>query len=446
MDKTSIRNWGNYPLVESEVFSTPFQSEIASLVQNSDTLLARGNGRCYGDAALNSRIYDTHKLNKFLGFDPETGILTCEAGVLLSDILELAVPQGYFLPVTPGTKFITVGGAIAADVHGKNHHAEGTFSDHLLAFDLMDETGTVVTCTPDQHADLFWKTAGGMGLTGIILRATFRLKPIETAFIRQEKIKAANLSEIMDLFEESASWTYTVAWIDCLQKGKNLGRSIMMRGEHALVNELTPAQKEKALALPKKLNLNVPFNFPSFTLNALTVKAFNFLFYNKQFARVQKDIIDYDSFFYPLDAIHNWNRIYGNKGFTQYQFVLPKEAGREGLEKILQTIAQSGQGSFLAVLKLFGEQNPLAIHSFPMEGYTLALDFKINKSLLDLIPKLDELVAQYGGRIYLAKDTFSKKHGLPASLVQSHPHKFDSIQQARLRHNLVSHTQPSSVL
>ncbi|MEO1451664.1 MAG: FAD-binding oxidoreductase, partial [Bacteroidota bacterium] len=252
MKKTFVHNWGNYPVIEADVHSPSFEQDIQAMVQSQETLLARGNGRCYGDAALNPTLFSTHKLNKLLAFDREKGILTCESGVILSDILDVIVPAGFFLPVTPGTKFISIGGAIAADVHGKNHHAEGCFSDHLLSFDLVNAAGQIVRCTKEDTPELFWQTVGGMGLTGIIIRATFNLKPIETAFIRQESIKAQNLQEIMDLFEESESWTYTMSWIDCLQKGKNIGRSILMRGEHALPNEIPAKASSAPLDLPKK--------------------------------------------------------------------------------------------------------------------------------------------------------------------------------------------------
>ena len=432
MRKEKISNWGNYPIVASEVFELEFLDEVQQLVKTSSSILARGNGRCYGDASLNTRVLSTLKLDKFIAFDREKGILECQSGVLLSDVLDFIVPHGFFLPVTPGTKFITVGGAIAADVHGKNHHKDGCFSDHLISFKLLNEVGNLITCSPSENAVLFWSTVGGMGLTGIVYSASFSLKPIESVYIRQESIKAKNLEEIMQLFEESESWTYTVAWIDCLKKGDKQGRSILMRGEHARLNELSAKKKKAPLKLKGKKKITIPSFFPSFMLNNLSVKAFNFLFYNKQFSKQKTSIIDYDTFFYPLDALHQWNRIYGKAGFTQYQFVIPKGKGLEALKRILDMIRKSKQGSFLTVLKLFGKNNPLAYKSFPMEGYTLALDFKINKGLPALIAKLDEIISEYGGKIYLAKDAFSKKE------LFTHPHldntspKFQAIQAKRL--------------
>lgn len=404
MPRKTVTNWGNYPTVEANVTESSEITDIRSLVENGDSLIARGNGRCYGDSSLGPNIFSTLKLNRFLSFDAGTHVLECESGVMLADILEVFVPKGFFLPVTPGTKFITVGGAIAADVHGKNHHSEGSFSEHVLSFQLMAADGGIVSCSKDENADLFWQTCGGMGLTGIILSARFKLKQIETSFIRQTTQKAANLDKVMELFDLSADSTYSVAWIDCLARGKNLGRSMLMLGEHAGYDELPLKLQNEASAEKTGNSLNVPFNFPAFSLNSASVKAFNFAYYNKQFAKSSEDFVHYESFFYPLDGIHNWNRIYGRKGFVQYQFVLPTNNSYDGLTKILKRIEKSGQGSFLAVLKLFGKPNPNAVMSFPMEGYTLALDFKVNAKVFRLLNELDEIVSEYGGRVYLAKD------------------------------------------
>jgi hypothetical protein len=274
-----------------------------------------------------------------------------------------------------------------------------------------------------------------MGLTGIILTAKFKLKNIESSYIRQESIKAENLDEIFRLFEESESWTYTVAWIDCLQKGKNIGRSILMRGEHAFQHELPQNLKDKPLRLKKKFEPTVPFYFPGFFLNALKVKIFNLLYFNKQTKKEVKNFIDYETFFYPLDAIHEWNRIYGKSGFIQYQMVIPKETGKEGMKKILETIANSGNGSFLAVLKLFGKNNPEAYNSFPVEGYTLALDFKVNSKLKKLVEQLDSIVQEYGGRIYLTKDSMSRS-SLTNYLKNTQSSKFVSLQHKRILNNI----------
>lgn len=397
-----ISNWGNYPVIDAEYKSFYTEEQLGTLLKESDECIARGLGRCYGDSALSSTIISTTRFNHMLSFDEETGLLECEAGVSLEEILDVFVARGWFLPVTPGTKFVTVGGAIASDVHGKNHHVSGSFSNQIVSMDVMTSDGKVHSCTKSKNKKLFWGTCGGMGLTGVILRASFHLIPIESAYIRQETIKAKNLDEIMDIFEESVEWTYSVAWIDCLASGENQGRSIMMRGEHATLDELKGDKKAAPLSLPEKRKLNVPFNFPSFALNTWSVKAFNELYYRKAPSGKTESIIGYDTFFYPLDAIHNWNRIYGKRGFTQYQFVLPKETSKEGLKRILDVIAASGQGSFLAVLKLFGKQDDLL--SFPKEGYTLALDFPITPTLFELFEELDRLVLEHEGRLYLTKD------------------------------------------
>ena len=429
-----VTNWGNFPVVEKEIKSEDSIEKIKDFVRNNNEVIARGNGRCYGDASLSEHIFSTKRLNKFISFDRLNGVIECESGVLLSEILEVIVPQGYFLYVTPGTKFISVGGAIASDVHGKNHHAEGCFSEYLETFSLLNENSEVITCSRTQNEDKFWATIGGMGLTGIILSAKFKLKNIETAYIRQESIKAENLDEIFKLFDESESWTYNVAWIDCLQTGKNIGRSILMRGEHAFKHELPKKLQQNPLRLKQKFIPKVPFYFPDFMLNKWSVRLFNYLYFNKQKRKEIKNFVDYETFFYPLDVVNDWNKIYGKKGFIQYQMVIPKAQGKEGMRKILDTIAKSGNGSFLAVLKLFGKENPLAYNAFPLEGYTLALDFKVNSKLTKLVADLDEIVEEFGGRIYLTKDSMSKS-SLTNYLQNVQNPKFVSMQHKRIISN-----------
>lgn len=429
-----VTNWGNYPVVEKEMKSEDSLENIRKFVLANNEVIARGNGRCYGDASLGEHMFSTKRLNKFISFDRLNGIIECEAGVLLSEILEVSVPQGYFLYVTPGTKYVTVGGAIASDVHGKNHHAEGCFSEFVQEFSLLTETGEVIICSPDSNSDKFYATVGGMGLTGIIISAKIKLKNIETAYIRQESIKAENLDEIFRLFEESEDWTYNVAWIDCLQKGNNVGRSILMRGEHALKAELPAKLQNNPLRLKNRIKPTVPFYFPGVILNALTVKIFNLLYYFKQQKKQVNSFVDYETFFYPLDVVNDWNKIYGKGGFIQYQMVIPKEKGKEGMRKILEAISKSGNGSFLAVLKLFGKNNPKAYNSFPMEGYTLALDFKVNSRLPKLVQDLDAIVEEYDGRIYLTKDCMSKS-SLTNYLQNVNSSKFVSLQHKRILNN-----------
>lgn len=403
--KKSIANWGNYPVVQTNERQFSIVSQLDKTLAEGGQIIARGNGRCYGDASLAENTVSTLKFDKILSFDTQNGIFECQSGLTLDKILEVIVPKGWFLPVTPGTKFITVGGAIASDVHGKNHHVDGAFSQHVLEMNVLLADGKEVTCSPEKNSDLFWATCGGMGLTGIITTAKFDLKKIETSYIKQKQVKAKNLDEIIQLFEEYKHYTYSVAWIDCLKKGKNFGRSILILGEHATVGDLDEKKKKEPLKLPNKKQIVFPFTLPSFVLNQFTVKAFNFLYYGKNLKREINNVVSYEPFFYPLDAILHWNRGYGKKGFVQYQFVLPLES-KQGLIEILKRISDKGLGSFLAVLKVFGKQDDLI--SFPTQGYTLALDFPVRKGLFDFLDELDKIVLQYGGRLYLSKDARMK--------------------------------------
>jgi decaprenylphospho-beta-D-ribofuranose 2-oxidase len=409
--KKQIANWGNYPVMESDERTFSFDSQLQSLVKESSSFIPRGNGRCYGDGSLGTTTISTLKYDKILSFDTSKGIFECESGITLDHVLEVTVPKGWFLPVTPGTKFITVGGAVASDVHGKNHHIDGAFSQHVLEMDLVLGSGETITCSSIKNPDLFRATCGGMGLTGVITRVKFDLKKIETAYIKQKQIKAENLEEIIRLFDEYKDYTYSVAWIDCLKKGAHFGRSILILGEHAKLNELSEKQKKTPLTVSKKKQIPFPVNLPSWVLNSFTVKAFNFLYYGKNFKRLIDNVVPYEPFFYPLDAIANWNRGYGKKGFVQYQFVLSLQA-KEGLVEILHKISAEGLGSFLAVLKVFGKQESLI--SFPMEGYTLALDFPVRKGLFVFLDELDKIVLKYGGRLYMSKDARMKPDILEA--------------------------------
>lgn len=388
----SLVSWGMYPITKNQKFSLRDTTTLKTYMQNTYELIPFGNGRSYGDSAINEHIVHTKTYNNFLDFDEQNGILTCQAGVLLSEILDSVVKRGWFLKVTPGTKLITVGGAIASDVHGKNHHIEGCFSECVEEFKLMLENGDVKTVKKGD--ELFHATCGGMGLTGVILEAKISLKPINSQHIKQTTIKTKNLKETFEAFENNQDSPYSVAWIDCLAKDENIGKCLLMLGDFADDGDLDYKSQKK---------FSIPFNFPSFALNTLSVKAFNWLYYISAKDGVSKQKVGIDTFFYPLDAIGNWNRIYGKNGFTQYQFILPKESSFEGLKEILTKISNSGKGSFLAVLKLYGKENENYL-SFPIEGYSLALDFKIEDGLFELLDKLDEVVVKYGGRIYLTKD------------------------------------------
>ena len=387
-----LNSWGMYPQIKSKKFTFNTKDNLRNILEENSTFIPFGNGRSYGDSALAENIIYSKPYSYFLDFDEEKGILHCQSGVLLSEIIEAFVPRGWFLKVTPGTKLITIGGAIASDVHGKNHHVEGCFSSCVEEFNLMLPNGEIKNVKKDD--ELFLATCGGMGLTGVILDAKISLKKINSKYINQTTIKTKNLKETFEAFEKYSHMPYSVAWIDCLASGEDIGKCLLMVGDFADDGKLDFKEKNK---------INIPFNFPSFALNSLSVKAFNWLYYKKAPDGVSQQKVDIDTFFYPLDAINNWNRIYGKGGFTQYQFILPKEKSFDGLQEILKSISNSGKGSFLAVLKLYGKANENYL-SFPMEGYSLALDFKIEPGIFELLDRLDEIVLEYSGRIYLTKD------------------------------------------
>lgn len=439
---TLLSAWGNYPKVNAT------QSDFKNISQLKETnkawseYIAFGQGKSYGDSALNMNVIHSRSFSYFTNFDPESGLLELECGINLQDILKTFIPKGWFLPVTPGTSYISVGGAIAADVHGKNHHLDGSFCEHLSYLTLMIATGEVIKCSIHENSDLFFATCGGMGLTGVILTCGLKLKKISTSLIKQRSIKAKNLEEVFALFEDYKQSPYSVAWIDTLAKGSKRGRSILMSGDHLDLSQNQEKQGHQALkANDRKFKLCVPFTLPSFALNHFSVKLFNEVYYHKQFKPTEDSIIDYDPFFYPLDSIKDWNRIYGPNGFTQYQFVVPKEQGLEAIDLILKKSAEYGRSSFLAVLKLLGSKNKNLL-SFPIEGYTLALDYKIRPDLFKLLTEFDHIVHDYGGRVYLAKDCrldakmfrlmYPEHQEFIALRAKYQLNKFSSLQSKRL--------------
>lgn len=404
-----IHGWGRTPVVDAEVVLPHSTSEtVAALAKSGNqTVIARGLGRSYGDSALNSHIISSNYLNLLLDFDAANGKVRCGAGVSLADLLETFLPRGWFLPVTPGTRFVTVGGAIASDVHGKNHHISGCFSECVDEFKIAVASGELLTCSRTENADLFHATCGGMGLTGVIVETSFTLARVSGSLIQLQTVKCADLRETFDAIDSSASASYSVAWTDCLATGNALGRSLVMTGEHT---------NEGALDAIASLPLPVPCDLPAWVLNRWSIKAFNALYYRQGLAKRESRRVHYTNFFYPLDGLANWNRLYGRQGFTQYQFVVPKAAGFAAIKSILGKIAASGRGSFLSVLKLLGPENNNLL-SFPMEGYTLALDFKMNAEIPRLLDELDAMVLDHGGRIYLTKDCRlgiqAFRHGYP---------------------------------
>ncbi len=386
-----IFSWGNYPKHNGKIIS--FNEELGkdNFKLNS---IPYGNGRSYGDSCISDFMIDLKNRNHFLKFDESKGFLTLQSGVLLKEIIDVFMPKGWFLKINPGTKLITIGGAIASDVHGKNHHIEGAFSECVQWIKILLPRGDVIKCSKSLNKEWFLATCGGMGLTGIILEACIELKKINSSYINQTIVKTKNLKETFQVFESIKNEPYSVAWIDCLSKGNKQGRSLVMFGDFINNGELT---------IRKSKNITIPFFFPPFILNTLSVKMFNALYYGKVFKKISSNKTYYDSFFFPLDKIDKWNRIYGKKGFTQYQFILPINESFNGLGEILTEISNSGKGSFLAVLKLYGKENENYL-SFPIEGYSLALDFKMDKGILILLEKLDKIVTKYNGRIYLTKD------------------------------------------
>ena len=398
-----LSGWGRYPVQSCEL-ERP--ERYAELLPTSARLIARGQGRSYGDAALNEngRVVLTERINRLLDFDVNSGILRAEAGVTLADILPVIVPKGWFLPVTPGTKFVSLGGCVAADVHGKNHHHEGSFGDHVLSLELILGDSSRLTCSADENSELFWATMGGMGLTSIIGEVTIQLIAIQSAHMMVQHHAAKNLQQLFEHLENPAlDDRYAVAWIDSLADSKNLGRGIAMFGHHAGAHEI-PADFGDALTIKTARTHSILFDLPGWALNPLSIGAFNALYYRRAGNKQQPFLTGYDPYFYPLDAVHNWNRLYGKRGFVQYQCVIPQHTAFDGISALLQKLSDSRRPSFLAVLKRFGAQGR-GMLSFPLAGYTLALDLPIrDEGLFVLLNRLDEIVLQHGGRVYLAKD------------------------------------------
>ena len=393
------RSWGYSPKIKQRAVRPAWREfEIGSY---EGSLLPYGNGRSYGDSCLNTQgqVVDGRLLNKFISFDAARGVLRCEAGITFEDILELIVPRGWFLPVTPGTKFVTLGGAVANDVHGKNHHRDGTLGQHILSFELLRSSGERLLCSSDNNAEYFNATIGGLGLTGFITWVEIKLIPIKSSCLDVETITFKGLAEFLELSEESHDgFQYTVAWLDCVSGGNNFARGVFMRANHS----------EEAVGIgknPVKRNISVPLSLPSWVVNKYSISIFNSLYYSQQKRISNKNTVKYyDSFFYPLDGVNNWNRIYGKDGFYQYQFVVPKN-NTKVLEKILRVIIASGLGSFLAVLKEFGDIKSPGMMSFPKPGICLALDFSNRgKYTLQVLKQLDDYVMDAGGSVYPAKD------------------------------------------
>ncbi len=413
-----LSGWGRFPVQNCQVTRPEKRRELwdAATSHAVVDVISRGLGRSYGDAAINqgSGVILGEKLDRFLDFDSQTGVLHAEGGASFADIIETFVPCGYFLNVAPGTKYVTLGGAIACNVHGKNHHQVGAISHFIEEIELLIANGKTLVCSRDENAEVFWATLGGMGLTGVIVSAKMRLMPIESAWVETKYTRTSNLAETLAAFEKGAESEYIVAWIDCLSVGTDLGRSVVIGGEHASGERALQEIKGDVMALEVPKKKGVPLDLPDFVLNPWTVKKFNDYYYSNH--PTECKLTSFETFFYQLDKVENWNKIYGKRGFVQYQCVVPINNVEATLTCLLEAIAASGQAAFLAVLKRMGaaDKTPLG---FAMDGYSLALDIPMTAGTLDFTQKLNEITVAAGGRVYLAKDAATS----PAHFRQMYP-------------------------
>ena len=399
MKSDDFSSWGFFPKASRQIaLNIHREDRLAEQIAKSSTALPRGLGRSYGDSCLNDdgTLLVATSLDHFVSFDSQTGIVSAEAGVTLEDILNIAVPHGWFLPVTPGTKFVTLGGAIANDVHGKNHHVAASFGNFIRSLRLVRSDGRILTCSPSENSDFFHATIGGLGLTGFVTHAEIQLKAISSSSIAEEQIRFESLDEFLSLNESSNDFEYTVSWLDCVT-GKD-HRGIFIRGNHKKTNG--------DLSVHPPPHLRMPMFLPSFTLNSGFMHAFNTLYYRKNIAKIIRRDVHYNPFFYPLDGIGQWNRMYGRRGFLQYQFVVPEsDLGIQALNEILNKLKRTKMGSFLAVLKKFGNKPSLGMMSFPRPGITLALDFpNYGSSLFEVLEECDRILMSVDGAVYPAKD------------------------------------------
>ncbi len=394
-----LAGWGQYPRHDADVLEPANGDQLQQILAEAKAMpiVARGSGRSYGDSALAGQVISSRLLDNFIAFDKDKLTLRCAAGVTLGEILEVIVPHGAFLPVLPGTRHVSVGGAIAADIHGKNHHGKGSFSAHIESLRLCLANGEIKQCSRTRNKSLFAATCGGMGLTGIIVDATLKLSPVNNNQMINQTLPATDLEHCLSLLQDNAASEYVVAWVDCLASGAQLGRGVVFVGEHA------PAEDSRRPGKATGRPLTVPFNTPAFLLNRQSMTLFNGAYYKLHNKRRDSDLVHYQRYFFPLDRISHWNRLYGKPGFLQYQLVLPEASAAAGIREILGRVARAGKGSFLAVLKQFGAANDNYL-SFPMAGLTLTLDFKKEASILPLLNELDEIVLAHQGRLYLAKD------------------------------------------
>ena len=421
--RQTIKNWANFPQIEAELAHPDSPEQVRELCSQWPQFIARGNGKCYGDAALSPRICSTLAFKKILNFDAQNGIIECEAGVLLSELLPVIVPAGWFFQVTPGIKAITVGGAIASDVHGKNHPDKVCFSQWLLSFELMVSDGSILHCSRDSNAELFYDTCGGMGWTGVILSARFQLMPLKSIKMQQKTQRFDNFESLFAAMEAPHGWPYAAAWIDMASGGIRYGRGAVFFAKHV-------ETAEKKLEYPKNKSVTVPFYAPSWLLNRFSMQWYNARYFAKNTDREFET--DLDSYFYPLDRILHWNRLYGKKGFVQYQFCVPQTHAFEGLKTVLDYLKTTPDTPFLTVLKKHGPRPPEFRNSFPVEGYSLAMDFPRTRHIFQTVRALDEILVPLGAKIYLTKDACSVPEMAQVDPRQFGSDKFFSLLKGRL--------------
>ncbi|RMG18002.1 MAG: FAD-binding oxidoreductase [Deltaproteobacteria bacterium] len=402
-----LSGFGRFPWVETHLLRPERIREVPQALSRGP-VIGRGLGRAYGDAAVapGGRTVSSLRLNRFLSFDAERGIVEVEGGVRIDELIRVLLPRGYFPSVVPGTRQVTVAGALACDIHGKDHHRRGSFSRHVLDFELFLPSGDRITVTRERDEALFLATAGGMGLTGFISRLRLRLLPVESAWMRVDTERTKDFEEALERFHASdASYDYSVAWIDCLARGRALGRSVLLRGNFARRSDLDRRRATRPFEAPGGAPWRVPWTAPPGLLRPATVRAFNTAYYHAHPKHARDRLVGLDAFFFPLDRVADWNRLYGPRGFLQYQLVVPEPEGALALRRILERLAAAGAASFLAVLKRFGPAEPGALLSFPRPGYTLALDLpNRGEETFALLRSLDRIVLDAGGRVYLAKD------------------------------------------
>lgn len=412
-----IHGWGRIAVPGRETRSENLEEA------SKNAVLSRGLGRSYGDAACpppdRATVLGTPLADRILGFDPKTGALRAEAGLSLYALNRLFLPRGYFVPVTPGTQFVTLGGMVASDVHGKEHHVRGTFGQHVLKLKMRVADGRVLECSREEYPDLFWGSIGGMGLLGHILEVEFTMMPIASTWIMQDSFRVSGIDEYLVMLKQKAAlFPYTVGWIDCLKQGEGMGRGFLMAGDW--MAEAPPYSEGN-------LRLKVPFDFPSFALSSWSVRAFNEVLYRKHFQKEKRSRVHWEDFFYPLDAIHDWNRIYGKRGFTQYQCVLPEQHAHRYAKEVLGHLTKNKAASFLCVIKDCGKEGQ-GILSFPMKGISIALDIAVRDNIQQIVDDLNEVVLEAGGRIYLTKDQFTRKEHF--FKMEPRLEKFNAIRDA----------------